>query len=522
MSASRQTSSASIRLLSLVAVAVSAYLLWSDFGHPFSRLETVYVSPAGSDWSRGRSPARPVRTLSRALRCVKAGGEVVVGPGEYVERVHVVRGGSAGQPLRIRADPPGEATLTWSRSARQLAWSEANEGIYRAAVPYPVYWVSCNGESLFRVPWGGEKTLREYSGRENAYGAFVYENGVLTVWLKDGVHPRRSEIHINKVVPQPREWGEMKSANLWIESDFVSLEGLRFDFGIGASIRIWNADIVTVEDCEFQGSRCGVKARNGAKDCDSLTISRCSYNNFPQGEWDKNWLSWNEIYAAYSSNGLVSADGASVSVSRSLVTHAADGMQVSPSRSHPNQSSTVENNLLAFLTDDAFEFDGSAMNLTVTENLIVDSHVCFGISPVLCGPVNLRRNISIDCDGHTKYLSPWADASPIKNVHLSDNVLINGRPAFWNQVVPISDCSASGNLIFYESLKSPVWPPGVDASNNILVVSPVARSASRPDILAAIDEQRNHDNSESRLPNASDLFSSSYGPAWKKREPVLP
>lgn len=83
-----------------------------------------YISPTGSDWSNGRSPASPVRSFARAFAKMDPGDELVLLDGEYSTGagtgiIHHQGGNSAQPPsgkgpsvvTTIRAQNPGKAKI---------------------------------------------------------------------------------------------------------------------------------------------------------------------------------------------------------------------------------------------------------------------------------------------------------------------------------------------------------------------------------------------------------------------------
>jgi parallel beta-helix repeat protein len=76
-------------------------------------VRSFYVATNGSDSAVG-SQARPWRTISRAVRDLRPGDEVVVMPGTYNERVGIDRGGNADRAdgyVTLRSATPGAARL---------------------------------------------------------------------------------------------------------------------------------------------------------------------------------------------------------------------------------------------------------------------------------------------------------------------------------------------------------------------------------------------------------------------------
>lgn len=84
----------------------------NPFGSGAAAPRTRYVSRAvGSDRASG-TPSRPWRTIRRALRSVRPGDTVVVGPGTYPETLVESRSGRASAPIAIAALPGERPTIT--------------------------------------------------------------------------------------------------------------------------------------------------------------------------------------------------------------------------------------------------------------------------------------------------------------------------------------------------------------------------------------------------------------------------
>ncbi len=424
--------------LRLLYVVIVALITGWQLGWILQR-EIVYVSPEGHDWYPG-TRERPVRRIQVALDRVQKGGEILVDPGVYSERLQVLTGGTPTQPTRIHSVVPGAARLTWELSDRErkdLKW-QAEGNLFRAKIDHPVYRVVWEGQQFFRVPWGGEKSLRELGARPGHFGAFTYSEGELLVIPLDGVDASfLSALRINAPVPEPREWGEFKSANITVTADFVEISGFEMEFGIGAGVLVKGADHVQIHNCQFSGATVGVNSDSREGYSDGLQIRHCFYDNFPQGLWDDQWLSWEEVYAAYSASSLVKAKGSEFQICSCVATHVGDGLQVSPVRPSTNGPSTVENCLIAFGTDDALELDGSASGLAVLGNVFYDCHVGVSLSPILVGPVEIRKNtFLLDVKDHSysagvKLLPPAAFEQVARDIEIVDNLFVSRSFAWW-------------------------------------------------------------------------------------------
>ena len=81
-----------------------------------SAASTWFLSPKGDDASAGSSRETPWRTFAQATARMKPGDTLVLLPGRYREILRPRTGGTAGHPVTIRAEIPGEAVLDLAES----------------------------------------------------------------------------------------------------------------------------------------------------------------------------------------------------------------------------------------------------------------------------------------------------------------------------------------------------------------------------------------------------------------------
>ncbi len=439
-----------------------------------SSAKVYYVSPSGSNWNFGLSEKGSFRTIGRAASLLRPGDQIVLLPGEYQERVHLKRGGTASSPVVLEALKPGTATITWSRPLSEVAtqWTDVGDGIFACHVSTPVYQIREGNRTLFRQRFGNDQGLRALIRRPNAFPAFCQFGGRLFLFL-NGRHPNQVELLTHRTVPEPREWGEMKSANLWVETDHVEITGIQFEFGIGSAIRIWNGKNTRISHCTFKGCGQGISDRHGLSVAGQLAIDHCLYDNFPQFEWSKQWLDWDNLYAHYSTSGLVSSSARNLTVTHNAVLHCADGMAISPDIT---SRAKIERNWISGVTDDGIELDGSACNVDISMNFIENCHCSLGLSPVRVGPVEIQHNYMInDPAGYNavfKLLSPWEDATGevvgIQNIMIQENIGIGRDLVYWNPRVPVSKINVKHNV--WQLTNADInWPPMVKEEGNVLI-----------------------------------------------------
>ena len=469
-----------LRLFNVLAWVVAVLACWRALT-PLSHHQQPrewYVSVQGSDlWGDG-SRAKPWRSIQFAGDLAIPGDRISVLPGTYRERVHLRRGGTLEQPVKLVADPPGSVVITAACPENECTfatWLDEGRGIYSTEIGWPIHMVTVGGQQLFRVPWGGLNQLRELVKRPAAKGAFWFEAGRLFVGLPQGQHPNGAALVWHQRVPPPREWGEFKSANVWVEADHVVLSGLRLEFGLGAAVRVWNGSHLLVEDCEFTGCTYGVLAGAGVKPARHLRINRCWYHNSPQADWGRDWLTWGEVYGAYASSTLCGTNDQPVSIRDNLVTDFGDGLRISPSVD-PDVEGSAElvGNWLAFGTDDAFELDGPGHRMLIEDNVVIDVHEGISLSPLTEGPVLIVGNLFWNPVGglngsQLKFIPPEilrGPAARIQRVTVEDNVFC-GEWLSWRGDVSVSDVLIRRNVFQIDRQISPPWPPGVVDEANV-------------------------------------------------------
>ncbi len=425
----------------------------------------IHVARSGSDRHTGATSASAVSTLQRALDLAIPGDRIVIGPGTYYERVHVRRGGTLAAPVVIAAETPGTVVITGADPRGvppEWSWHSEGQNIYSTVIHRPVYRLQHHDMTCFRIPWGGQATLRKYVEKGFPWSAFCTEKDRLYLFLKDGVHPAQAVLKTHRPAPAPREWGELKSATVWVEADHVRLEGLQIEDGLGAGVTIWNAEDIEIRDCAFSGATFGVRCADGPKPARDVRMVNCLYHNYPQYHWRREWLTWDEVYAAYSSSTLIASTAAPLTIENCLVTHAGDALRISPATGQGSSIARVERNYLAFCTDDAIEFDGDAAGVNVAQNLVFEAHQNLAFSPVKHGPVDVRENLFVHLpDGingsQIKFINNQP-GDPIRNIDIHDNVFI-GDWLCWRNDAPIENVAIGRNQFFVRRMAEPPWPP---------------------------------------------------------------
>ncbi|MCB9952050.1 MAG: right-handed parallel beta-helix repeat-containing protein [Planctomycetaceae bacterium] len=488
-------------------VLVAAVLLIAIQRMGLVKRQVVHVAVEGNDWNSGTSDA-PLRTIQAGLNRVAPGGEVVVHDGTYWERIHVRQSGLEQRRTTLRAEDPGGVLVSWF--SKPVDFTDAKwrrEGrFWRREVDWPVHVVKVEERYCYHARFG-VRSLEELTARPGAQAAFSYANGELVLFVPDET-PEETAIQWNREVPDPREWGEHQSANVWIEANHVAIEGIEFQCGVGAGVRIWNGRDVSIKDCAFSGAALGVDAAHGNVPSEQLAVERCLYHNYPQHKWLRGWLPWADIYANYDKSSLVKAVDEGTTIRDCVVTHFGDGMQLSSRTGQPADVS-VKHNWLACGTDDAFEIEGPAAGVTVTGNLVVDCHESLGLSPVTHGPVKIEQN----CFAHPrmtlngaqlKFVPPERRAHEvIRNILVRENVFVGNWGCWYAPDVQCESIIVHSNQFFAARWNDPRFPTGVEERDNEFVsIDPTQEVLSSEGLTELVgDELREH-------------FSRVVGPSW--------
>ncbi|MFM2095738.1 MAG: hypothetical protein RIS70_2862, partial [Planctomycetota bacterium] len=225
--------------------------------------ETFHVSLQGNDAASGTATA-PWRTLQHAVDALQPGDTVLIGPGNYRERITVRRGGTSAAPITVSA-LPGARVVISGADLFSDGWSKVDglDGAFSHdwQLRFPI-----NGPNDLTHPGDKEHQLTGraeqvlHNGRllrqvlrrellaEDTFFADL-DGKKLFVWLRDGSDPARSDL-------------EVSTRSQWLAAEpgvsHVHVRGITFRYAAnhaqrgafflaGGNARGWQ-----VEDCVFE------------------------------------------------------------------------------------------------------------------------------------------------------------------------------------------------------------------------------------------------------------------------------
>jgi hypothetical protein len=428
-------------------ICLGAVLFYLQPPTPWLRKGTIHVSPTGFDGWPGSSRRLAVRTIQHAVDRATAGETILIWPGVYRETIHVRRGGRPGHPLVLRAAIPGWAVISGTAEPTVTArwrWRSLGGHRHAARIPWRVDGLRVDGVMAYRSRSSGH--LRAICPREGAWPAFHASNGELILCLPDGRAPKDLRLEVNRPLPARLRSGGHQVASVWIEAPHVEVRDLVFDFPVMAAIQLWNTSNVRIVGNRFNGADVAINDSPNVRKVTNLAVEHNLSHCYPLYEWVRHgWLTWGEVYP-YSNCALTWVKGRNVHIEGNIITQAGDGIKVSP----VGGENVVTRNLIAFSTDDAFEFDGPAVNLTVRSNLVVDAWVGLGISPVTQGPLHISDNIflaSPQSPEHGNGVLLKLMGGPIRNVSVSNNLFVGYQLGWSVEDSPLQDFSMTSNTL---------------------------------------------------------------------------
>jgi hypothetical protein len=431
--------------LAAAALALIATLSYIGCPSGWLRRGVVHVAPDGWDGFPGASRRFAVRSLQRAADLAESGDTILLWPGLWRETVHLRRGGRPGRPLVLRAALPGRAVISGAAEpAAQAAWrwQPLGASLWTTPVSWRVDGLRWRGVAAYRSR--SLPHLRRICGRPGAWPAFHSSPQRLWLCLPDGQTPRLEALEVRRPMPRRLRSGGHQVASLWIEAPHVEVRDLRFDFVVMAAIQLWNTHDVRLEGNHFVDADVAINDNPSLHGPRQVTVRHNFSTCRPLAEWRRHgWLTWKEVYA-YSNCSLVWLRGRGIVVERNVVSQAGDAIKLSPE----GGSNRAARNLIVDTTDDAFEFDGTARELSVSDNLIVNPFVALAPSPVTEGPVRITRNTVLQFPSNepaARGVLLKLMGGPIRRVSLRGNGFVGSRIAFGLAESPVSGMEINAN-----------------------------------------------------------------------------
>lgn len=375
----------------LVATALVLIASLHYLGVPsgWQRRGVVHVAPDGWDGFAGSTRRFAVRSLQRAADLAEPGDTILLWPGLWRETMHLRRGGRPGRPLVLRAAVPGRAVISGAADPAVMAawrWQSLGASLWTTPVSWRVDGLRWRGLAAYRSR--SLPQLRRICGRPGAWPAFHANPRRLWLCLPDGQRPRLEALEVRRPMPRRLRSGGHQVASLWIEAPHVEVRDLRFDFAVMAAIQLWNTHDVLLEGNHFVDADVAINDNPSLHSPRQVMVRHNFSTCRPLAEWRRHgWLTWKEVYP-YANCSLVWLRGRGIGVERNVISQAGDAIKLSPE----GGSNWAAHNLIVDTTDDAVELDGSARQLSVRHNLIVNPFVALAPSPVTEGPVRIDHN----------------------------------------------------------------------------------------------------------------------------------
>jgi hypothetical protein len=366
--------------------------------------------------------------------------------------------------------------ITWQESPSTVSdgtWLKTGRYWLRR-VNSPVAVLQAGDQFAYRAG-NGLASLKDITENNPPYPAFAWQAGDLFLYLPAAMPPE-TPLSWNRLVPTPREWGEYRSANVWIEASHTRIEGLDFRFGIGNNICVWEGHDLSVVDCSFSGSHVGVNSTLSEQPVRNIHLERCLYHNYPQHLWLRDWLDWANIYTNYANSTLIKTTSGPASIDHCVAVHCGDALQLNQ-RSHGPQAVVATHNWLAFGTDDALEAEGPAVNIEFRHNVVLDFHESLGLSPVSQGPVNVTENLflhpQVELNGaQIKLVPPLRGDQVTRNINISQNTFLGNWLCWYSRDVHCVGVDVKDNLFRVRRQNEPPVPSEVRLSENDLQLLP--------------------------------------------------
>ena len=438
----------------------------------------IHVAPDGFDGWDGGSRERAVRSLQRGVDLAGPGDTVLIWPGTYHESVRIRHGGRAGHPLVLQAAVPGQAILSGADGTGEVArwrWRRWQPHLFATPVHWPIQALRVDGWAAYRA--GSLPHLRHLCARPAAVPAFYAAENQLVLCLPQGQSPTGSRLEVHRPLPRRLKAGGHQAALLWLEAPHLQIRDLQFDFAVTAAIQLWSTGDVLIRGNRFRDADVAINDHPSLTPVDGLRIEQNLSQCPGLDRWRRSGLSRSEIYR-YSNCTLVWVGGRNLSIRGNVISEAGDGLKVSPSGGR----NRVSGNLIDRVFDDGIEFDGPAVNLRVDHNLLNNTLVALGTSPVTRGPLQIDTNLILNDPGQAgALLKLMAGAAPrlgpqpqatIRHVLLRHNLAVVDALAWRDPAVRLERIRLEANLLLSRQDFGERLPAGLELSANRLVTLP--------------------------------------------------
>ena len=240
-----------------------------------------YVSPSGSDKNPGTDPAKPMKSVSRAVQKLKSGDTLMLKGGIYRESVVREWGKKNPKPITIKAFPDETPIITWGWDITN--WKKLPNGLFVADFPYAIcdLWQRISLDRYLKL--GSMELLKKQPGgfwQDPATGK-VYVNPLDGTWNSDPESAGFTAVPFASG-SRPSPYNETKKLARRPGMNFVGhnihVDGLAFEFHAGKAFylrgrqlnRFYGSGII--RNCSAVGTTCGIST---GWYVDGVTIENC-------------------------------------------------------------------------------------------------------------------------------------------------------------------------------------------------------------------------------------------------------
>lgn len=111
-------SQAHLKNLMIVSCILLAGVIWGTIPNQAEAKKELFVSPSGSDNSKG-TKNKPLKTISKAAKIAKKGTVVTIKKGTYPEHIVLKNSGTKKEPIIFQAEKPNTVKITGKKKGNQ-------------------------------------------------------------------------------------------------------------------------------------------------------------------------------------------------------------------------------------------------------------------------------------------------------------------------------------------------------------------------------------------------------------------